>query len=339
MSTTITYKGNTLTTLDNETKTLKTSGKYMEDDLLVSDAVTKTYTATISSTGNSTYCYVMHNNETKYYTSNDTFEFEAGDSLYCYVRYSGGLGNIISVNNSTVAGGTGSSSASYTYTMPAKDIRIRLTYSSTAEIAIIESIIPSGYVNAITYTPTATAQTIYSINKYYTGNITINGDEDLVANNIKNGVNIFGVTGTYESGGGGIEYETGTWIPTTDVSTGSIPFTNSHTTAPFYYAVVDAKDSYDSTTYTNIGVIFTDWSQALGCSFYGTSTYIYEATANIMYRGSGMNLTTSNYWFTSDIARIDWVSNVELKPQTNSTSRYWRAGRTYKWIAIWAPTT
>lgn len=37
MSTTVTYKGNTLTTVDNQTRTLQTSGKYMEDDLTLVD--------------------------------------------------------------------------------------------------------------------------------------------------------------------------------------------------------------------------------------------------------------------------------------------------------------
>ena len=37
MSTTVTYKGNTLTTVDNQTRTLLTSGKYMEDDITLVD--------------------------------------------------------------------------------------------------------------------------------------------------------------------------------------------------------------------------------------------------------------------------------------------------------------
>ena len=42
MSTTVTYKGNTLTTVNNATKTLKTAGKYMEDDVVLTD-VTEEY--------------------------------------------------------------------------------------------------------------------------------------------------------------------------------------------------------------------------------------------------------------------------------------------------------
>lgn len=37
MSSTVTYKGNTLTTVDNATKRLLTAGKYMEDDVTITD--------------------------------------------------------------------------------------------------------------------------------------------------------------------------------------------------------------------------------------------------------------------------------------------------------------
>lgn len=37
MSTTVTYKGNTLTTANNQTRVLKTAGKYLEDDLTLVD--------------------------------------------------------------------------------------------------------------------------------------------------------------------------------------------------------------------------------------------------------------------------------------------------------------
>ena len=55
---------------------------------------------------------------------------------------------------------------------------------------------------AQTITPGTTNQTIAS-GKYLTGAQTILGDADLVAENIKKDVTIFGVTGTYEGSGGG----------------------------------------------------------------------------------------------------------------------------------------
>lgn len=53
---------------------------------------------------------------------------------------------------------------------------------------------------ATTYTPTTTNQSI-AANTYLIGIQTISGDTNLKASNIKNGVSIFGVTGTYTGGG------------------------------------------------------------------------------------------------------------------------------------------
>lgn len=51
-------------------------------------------------------------------------------------------------------------------------------------------------VNAQTITPTTTDQTING-NVFLVGAITVAGDANLLAENIKSGVTIFGVTGTY----------------------------------------------------------------------------------------------------------------------------------------------
>ena len=51
-------------------------------------------------------------------------------------------------------------------------------------------------VNGSTITPSTQAQTIQG-NKYLSGNIVVSGDANLVAGNIKSGVTIFGVAGTY----------------------------------------------------------------------------------------------------------------------------------------------
>ena len=50
---------------------------------------------------------------------------------------------------------------------------------------------------AKTVTPKATSQTAVASGRYTTGAVTVAGDANLIAGNIKKGVNIFGVTGTY----------------------------------------------------------------------------------------------------------------------------------------------
>lgn len=49
-----------------------------------------------------------------------------------------------------------------------------------------------------TITPSTAQQVVSSSGKYMTGNITVVGDGDLVPGNIKKGVNIFGINGTWE---------------------------------------------------------------------------------------------------------------------------------------------
>lgn len=47
MSTTITYKGSTLTTVDNETKKLNTAGTWLEDDITITDVTPDASSATV----------------------------------------------------------------------------------------------------------------------------------------------------------------------------------------------------------------------------------------------------------------------------------------------------
>ena len=56
------------------------------------------------------------------------------------------------------------------------------------------------YSGAVTVTPDADGEVLYTSGKLMNSNITINGDSNLVAENIKSGVSIFGVTGTHEGG-------------------------------------------------------------------------------------------------------------------------------------------
>jgi len=99
------------------------------------------------------------------------------------------------------------------YTKPTPNLQSKTTTPTTSSQTITAD---SGYdglsqvtVNAIsptkaaqTYTPTTTNQTIAS-GRWLTGTQTIKGDANLVADNIKSGVSIFGVTGSYEGSGGG----------------------------------------------------------------------------------------------------------------------------------------
>lgn len=116
----------------------------------------------------------------------------------------------------TASGATVTVPAGYYPTQMTKSVTTTTQASPTASINTSTGLITAthtqtaGYVTAgtktgtlqltvkgaTTYTPGTTSQTI-SANQYLTGAQTIAGDVDLIAANIKSGVQIFGVTGTY----------------------------------------------------------------------------------------------------------------------------------------------
>ena len=78
---------------------------------------------------------------------------------------------------------------------------------------------------AAAYTP-GTADQIIGANQYLAGPQTIKGDPDLKAENIKSGVNTFGVDGSYEgSGSGGLDTSDAT-AAATDIANGKTAYVN-----------------------------------------------------------------------------------------------------------------
>lgn len=65
-------------------------------------------------------------------------------------------------------------------------------------------VVPSQYLDEQTITP-GTADLVISAETYLRGDLTIAGDADLIPENIKKGVNLFGITGTAETDTNGIK--------------------------------------------------------------------------------------------------------------------------------------
>lgn len=105
---------------------------------------------------------------------------------------------------------------------------------------------------AATYTPAAQDQTIAS-GQYLTGDQTIQGDANLIPGNIKSGVSIFGVAGSYEgsSGGGSSTYNCEA-VHVTDVSQ-LISFATATGTVKVWGYGLKSTSIYSNTLYAFCG--------------------------------------------------------------------------------------
>lgn len=149
-------------------------------------------------------------------------------------------------------------------------------------------------------------------------------------------------------GGGGLEYEEGTYAPTSDVISPTITFSNSHATAPFFFAYIDVTGTYSSTTSSLHAVYYIEQYGAYGVTMDQSSTsVIYGVVARVYRTTSTTSLTIGTTYLTQRpdatpsmsgqaMYPINWASNTRIRPNvTSDTAQTSRAGRTYKWIAVW----
>lgn len=152
-------------------------------------------------------------------------------------------------------------------------------------------------------------------------------------------------TGGGGGGGGGLEYESGTWTPTEDIARGTINFTGTHSEKPIYVTLSDVSSASTISASSNLGFCYVDTYKMFGAGVpYSTSSLRYGYYSVLYYTGSGA-ISTYQYFYDSDTEGSTsgypsyWVTETGFNPYTNSDTRYWRSNRTYKWIAVWKPTT
>lgn len=199
---------------------------------------------------------------------------------------------------------------------------------------------------AATITPSTINQTIAS-GTYLTGTQTISGDANLIASNIKSGVPIFGVTGTYEgSGGGASNYVTGTFtVGSTGgkVETVTIPYAGSGYPlsgliypegGPYNNTSTGQIDWYNSLVRYAVG--FFSWIKSVTTSTptYGTSGAQNQATVTVVYKNSTTSATTylqtssrTAYLYNSGTATGNSNSCVRFKGN-GTTLTYYTANNT-----------
>ena len=196
----IRYKNNVIATMsDSGTKTLDTSGKYMEDNVQIQYQKPEGGSATL---GEKTV-----NANGVYNASSDSLDgySKVTVSVPASAVDSGTKNVSITSNGTTTENVVGYASASITTNVPN-------TYSAGDEGKVVSSGALVSQTAHADVTPTTSDQTIDTT---LNNSIKVKGDADLVATNIKKDVEIFGVTGSYEGSGGGFTYD--------DMASNSIP--------------------------------------------------------------------------------------------------------------------
>ena len=210
--------------------------------------------------------------------------------------------------------------------------------------------------HSITVTPSVTNTAGYISGGTHNGTaVTVSASELVSGSETKTANGTYDVTNLAQiivnvsgGGGGGLVYETGTWTPSEDVAEAWIPFINTHTSAPVWYLIEDATGTYSDVLNSSYGVSYWNYHQLFGSARLLSSTSKRYALATYSYRsasatsiGNTSTQITAPYTSTGDQTNTYsrfWAKETGIKAFT-TTSNYWRAGRTYKWIAVWAPTT
>ena len=180
MSTTVTYKGETLTTVNNTTKTLETKGTWLEDDIELTDV----------SGGGSTLI-------TKNISANGTYN-ASSDSAdgYSQVNVAVPASAVDTGTKQITANGNNQDVVGYA----AVNVAVPNSYSAGDEGKVVDSGALVAQTAHADVTPTTSDQTIDTTTN---NSLKVKGDANLLAPNIKKDVIIFGTTGSYEGGGGG----------------------------------------------------------------------------------------------------------------------------------------
>ena len=202
------------------------------------------------------------------------------------------------------------------------------------------------FVNGELVTGTASGGGATLITKSITANGTYNALSDNADGYSSVTVNVSG------GGGGGLEYETGTWTPASDVASYTIQFSNTHTTPPSYYVIVDATGTYSNTTNSIYQMSYVQFDRLLGSSAYAdynnSGTIKYGRYDTLQRTTSTTSMSTQGGFINYPMSETDdsttnhpryWATETWIKAAGYSAIRYWRTGRTYKWIAVWAPTS
>ena len=241
-------------------------------------------------------------------------------------------GNLVSAINSIPDGGDGVTVEQATPTIEV-DYYGKITATAIQEAGQVEAGTKTATYQMRTltyteYTPGVDYQYL-PLHRYVVGNQIIKGDANLVAKNIKKGVSIFDVVGTYEGSGGGsgvgfdVISATGTYTPASDISSG-VEIAHGLEVTP-NFCIWMAENDFSDITDVSAAVVGAMVAKPMLHSASSGMTYTYQYFLR-GYNVSGLANGTASYksegYMTDTFVTILGNSTYKLK-----------SGWTYRWVA------
>ena len=241
-------------------------------------------------------------------------------------------GNLVSAINSIPDGGDGVTVEQATPTIKV-DYNGKITATAIQEAGQVEAGTKTATYQMRTlgyteYTPGVDDQYL-PIFRYVVGNQKIKGDANLVTENIKKGVSIFGVVGTYGGSGGGfgggsdVISTTGTYTPARDISSG-VEIAHGLSVTP-NFCIWMAENDFSDITDVSAAVVGAMVAKPMLHSASSGMTYTYQYFLR-GYNVSGLANGTASYksegYMTDTFVTILGNSTYKLK-----------SGWTYRWVA------
>ena len=229
----------------------------------------------------------------------------------------------ISVNQSGLITATaGVKSATYQLAFqPAKTI----TPSATSQIAVSSGYYTGGDVMVAAVptqtksaTPTSTTQNVTPDSGKFLSKVTVNGDSNLVAGNIKAGVSIFGVSGSYEASGGGGVVDTS--MEDGLISRTLTSYTNSRVTSigisAFYYCANLTTVSFPAVT-TIGGYAFYSCSNLTTVNFpvvtsIGTSAFEYCTNLTTVSFPAAATISSNAFRYCTSLTTVSFPAATNI---------------------------
>lgn len=150
---------------------------------------------------------------------------------------------------------------------------------------------------------------------------------------------IFNASITQIGGGTGLEYETGIFTPTADISRPTISFAETHSRLPSYIIMIDENESFTGSAALMFSMV--NWYEIYGHGVpYGASYQLRYGVVSYAYTNNGKGGNGSYHLATSSDSSSNTATSHTRYYATESGFRPYGssnfiAGSSYTWAAYW----